>query len=65
MSHRFVGKTAKESLYELDLFESLSDYSKTFIRVPGGWVFKARTMKGNISTCFVPYNEEFKEAKNG
>ena len=54
--------------YRLDIGEELiadptGDYQ--VLRVPGGWVFTQRysipaTLTENVTSCFIPYNEEGK-----
>lgn len=47
-----------KSIYELNINEFLGTEDYFIRRVPGGWIY---TEKGdNISSCFVPYNDEFK-----
>lgn len=60
----------KKSIYELELNERIKHVDKdtagrTYIRrVPGGWVYTQVIPKG-MSSCFVPFNKEFRKEDNG
>ena len=58
----------EDKIYEMKLHEQeavgdiKSDTRHTWVtRVAGGWLYSMKTYKGNVSMCFVPFNNEFQE----
>lgn len=52
----------RKTIYDLELNENIVVNGHTVHRVPGGWVYTREEPQVNIlSTCFVPYSNEFKE----
>jgi len=52
---------AIEQLHEMGLFDEISLSPAEIIkRVPGGWVRDVCVEGCGLSTCFIPYNDEFK-----
>lgn len=52
----------QKTIYDLELNENIVVNGHTVHRVPGGWVYTREEPQVNIlSTCFVPYSNEFRE----
>ena len=53
-----------EDIYKMALHDNLENKYQDIVRVPGGWVYVFYADSGtggyNVSSCFVPYSEEFK-----
>lgn len=46
------------AIYELDLFETYSDWPHQATRVPWGWVF-SDSCSMTWNSVFIPYNDEY------
>ena len=54
-----------EKVYELKLHEEIEVTEMVDVRrVPGGWIYLFYSGDDNLSPVFVPFNNEFMEARN-
>ena len=52
---------SKKSIYDLELHEDIRISYWNIIRVSGGWIYETWNENDtSISSCFVPYSDEFK-----
>jgi len=51
-------------IYELKLHETVKEGDFKITRVPKGWIY-LQIVEGRISAVFVPFHDEFKNAKSG
>ena len=55
------GESIAAQLHKMEIGDELNiSISRSFVRVPGGWVFSAHRFYGR-SACFIPYSDEGKE----
>lgn len=56
-----------EEMYDMKLNDTIGTHNGEITRVPGGWIYRADCENGNggydMTSCFVPWNNEFQPEK--